>query len=112
LHTRFPKATIIPALGNHDSHPADFFADPAIDSASAKRIYSGYIEQGSLGDLLRDFPEAKSKFKECGYYSVKQKNYFKVIYHCYEFCYKGKFDSEFFFLFLSNDAANFDFLSL
>jgi hypothetical protein len=42
-------------------------------------FFAGYIEQGSLGDLLRDFPEAKAKFKECGYYSIKQKNYTNVI---------------------------------
>ena len=78
LHLAFPNATIIPALGNHDSSPADSFSDPGIDPAGAKRIYSGYIEEGSLGDLLRDFPEAKAKFKECGYYSVKKKNYSKV----------------------------------
>ena len=78
LHLAFPNATILPALGNHDSSPADSFSDPEIDSAESKRIYSGYIEEGSLGDLLRNFPEAKSKFKECGYYSVKQRNYTKV----------------------------------
>jgi hypothetical protein len=41
LHLSFPNTKILPALGNHDSHPADFFADPAIDSQDAKKYYSG-----------------------------------------------------------------------
>jgi hypothetical protein len=48
LHLSFPNTKILPALGNHDSHPADFFADPAIDSQDAKKYYSGK-------DYIREF---------------------------------------------------------
>lgn len=75
LHQKFPNTTIIPALGNHDSHPADFFPDPSINATLSKRIYSGYIEQGSLGDLLRDYPDAKNSFKRCGFYAIRKQNY-------------------------------------
>jgi hypothetical protein len=41
LRESFPNTMIIPALGNHDSQPADFYADPAINTTVANTQYSG-----------------------------------------------------------------------
>jgi hypothetical protein len=50
LRESYPNTLVLPVLGNHDSHPADYFADPAIDMPSANKFYNG--ESRLLGYLL------------------------------------------------------------
>ena len=74
LSKLYPGVPIVPVLGNHDSSPADHFPD-STNASTPKQSYADYITDGSFGDLLNAGSEQAEKFKECGYYVLKNKTY-------------------------------------
>ena len=72
LSNNFPLPTkIIPALGNHDSFPADNYPDARINSTN-EDFYTEYITKGALGDFLNHSGDKRNSFVEnCGFYVFK-----------------------------------------
>jgi len=54
-----------------------FILDSKVDGPGASKVYSGYIEEGALGDLIPDH-DARITFLKCGYYVFKKSNYVEV----------------------------------
>ncbi len=65
---------MIPVLGNHDSAPSDYFPDSQ-NKSTPKLSYTDYITEGSFGDLLTSRSSPAEKFKECGYYVLRNTSY-------------------------------------
>ena len=75
----FPDTKIIPALGNHDSFPFDNFPDIHLSNDTNENIYSKYITQGALGDLINHtVKNARDSFvNNCGFYVLKHRDMYQ-----------------------------------
>ena len=62
IRGRFPSATVLPVMGNHDSSPPSFFPQN-------HTFYSYFLERSGWQDLIED-PAARGEFScGCGFYS-------------------------------------------
>ena len=82
LHDSYsPNTTIIPALGNHDSFPNDYFIDyhSGQNSSTVEDFYERYIVKGALGDIFPNgYHEQQDEFgKQCGFYVIRDKKLYE-----------------------------------
>ena len=62
IRERFPRAQVLPVMGNHDSSPPDFFPPN-------HTFYSYFLEKSGWEDLIQN-AAARSEFAaSCGFYS-------------------------------------------